>query len=172
MFFKTIIQFIIRLIKFIISTSQNLVSKLETLVNKGKISVELEESDIDNDGNARFIFINPNLLDNFHAMKEIFIILKSNELFLSLDYLLIIFVTVDLVPLDADDEFESSQIIKSLHPNWLITQDTPFEEYYKEVSEHLSKVSAKADYSLERFTRYRVTLWNVDEYKGKSIKGS
>ena len=63
-------------------------------------------------------------------------------------------------------------MIKSLHPNWLIIQDTPFEEYYKEVSSHLETVSSKVDYSLERFTIYRINLWNVNDFKGKTIRAS
>lgn len=76
------------LIKFINSSFLKLDSKLEKLTFKDKLSMKLVGTITGDDVSvhASFLFENPKLLDNFNAIKEIFMILSDNELF----YLLIV----------------------------------------------------------------------------------
>ena len=167
---KYILKLLILLVEFIINLSKTSLKRLERLaLSKDDITMKLTVSTYDESGSAFFIFENPNLLDNYSALKEIFMILQDNSIYNSLGDLLIVFITVNIVPEEDEDE-DDTELIKSLHPNWLIQKDVDFEQYYAEIDKHVTNVSDKSSYSMDKFVMYRLNFWNMDDYKSKSIK--
>ena len=58
-----------------------------------------------------------------------------------------------------------------IHPNVLITNDTPFDKYWDKVKDYVQEkyLSGSEGYSQSVVNVYRVFVWNMDEISNKNI---
>lgn len=97
-------------------------------------------SSVSLDDKGKFIefkFINNKLLRGKDAMESIFTALKGNNFFKEFGYHKVILTTAI---------FSNSIGERSYHPNVLITNDMPFETFYKKITDYISNHYDTNDY--------------------------
>nr|YP_010254605.1 DNA polymerase [Ganoderma sichuanense]QUA00738.1 DNA polymerase [Ganoderma sichuanense] len=158
-------------LKNIINSVQNLLKILNQKIEKfliedGDLSIVLDFTTYKEDfSHATFQFSNPQLLDIYSSLKEIFFIMQNHEIYGKLGSQLIIFIVVEAV-----DSQGNSVGYKSLHHQWLIDSQISFDEYFSHVSDRLTTMSDEHGYSLDIFLTFRVDIWSADQYKNKTVK--
>jgi hypothetical protein len=137
---------------------------LELIINSNKDFTGLKIIEIKYDKNMRSISIimtNENLLSGEELFKAIYNTITSNEEFKSFGYQKIIILTCTL-----EDYKECN-----LHSNVLIDNDTPFIDYYNEISNDLSGYNnLEYGYHNLNIVRFTVKAWNCSNLKNLTIK--
>lgn len=109
----------------------------------------------------KFSMVNNNLLEGEDLFKGIYDTLMGNTEFVDFGFKKIIILSVTL---ESGKEY-------NLHCNILLTNETPFEDYYYYVSDDLGNYhNLQYGYHNESVLRYNVLCWNVDNLQNLKIK--
>ena len=104
---------------------------------------------------------NDKLLEGVELFKAIYNTIRSNEEFINFGYRKIIILSCVL------DDFKEA----NLHSNVLIDNDTPFTDYYNEISNDLSGYNnLEYGYHNLNIIRYTIKAWNCSDLNNLNIK--
>jgi hypothetical protein len=137
---------------------------IEVLIFNNTEPSTLQILEINHDKNMRCLkvtMVNKKLLEGEDLFKGIYTTLMNNKEFLTFGFQKIIILSVVLL----------SESEHNIHSNILIDNDTPFIDYYNEISKDLSKYNnLQYGYHNETISRYVMLAWNVDNEKNLLIK--
>ena len=106
-----------------------------------------------------FTFVNKGLVDQKQSSEIIFNQLKTMDRFLD-------FGKNKVVIVSASIERERDY---TYHQNVLINNETTFEDYYKQIENHINSAN-KLGYKIEIINRFSVKVWNMDSQLNINIK--
>ncbi len=137
---------------------------IELIINSNKEILTLKILEIKSDKNLRSLSIimnNLNLLEGESLFKAIFHTIMNNEEFKEFGYQKIIILSCTL------DNFQEFNI----HSNVLIDKDTPFNDYYNEISNDLNNYNnLEYGYHNLNIVRFTIKVWNCSNLKNLKIK--
>src|SRR5882757_1728928 len=137
---------------------------IEILIKNNEDTSKLQILEIKHNKNLRSLSVimnNEKLLEGKDLFKAIYNTVIDNEDFKNFGYQKIIILSCTL------EDYREANI----HPNVLIDNDTPFNDYYNEISEELSGYNnLEYGYNNLNIVRFTMKSWNVSNLKNLNIK--
>ena len=157
---KQILVSILQNFSLIVTRLNDLLTKLTNSLLKEK-TLKLIKSTFNDSGRFyTFHFANNQLKKSKDLLRSIYVSLMNNQTFIEFGKFKIIIVTSII---DGQE--------RAFHHNVLITNDTTFDQYYKQVEPHLNTnyYNDGDYYGVDVIHELNVTVWNMYDYQTKDI---
>lgn len=157
--FFILTKLVLPFLEFIISV----IYKIINYLRDGSLGVKFGSVIYDEKGRfLEFLIVNTRLLPHKKALQAIYNKLMSDKEFLEFGNKKVIILF---------SKFEDGTTI-TFHPNVFITNNTPFEVYYKIIENHIKVTYDNTTLygNIDQISEFKLLVWNLDNIKNKDIK--